>query len=66
VKRFKVDVNIVNKLVHIIRGQTPQRLGVAGRETAEINAFKETPRQSDASPAEVEPRRCEAVKMEIL
>jgi hypothetical protein len=56
---------MVNKLVHILRWQTPQELGVAERETAGINTLKEAPRQGGASPAEVEPRRCETVKMEI-
>jgi len=56
---------MVNKLVHVLRGQTPLVLGVAERETAGINTLKEAPRQSGASPAEVKPKRCEAVKTGI-
>jgi hypothetical protein len=40
-------------------------LGVAERETAGINALKEAPQQGVTSPAEVEPKRCEAVKAGI-
>jgi hypothetical protein len=56
---------MVNKLVHVLRGQTPQVLGIAERETAGINTLKEAPRQGVASPAEVKPKRCEAVKAGI-
>ncbi|MFZ8807477.1 MAG: hypothetical protein ACO2PN_05155 [Pyrobaculum sp.] len=56
---------MVNKLVHVLRGQTPQVLGVAERETVGINTLKEAPRQSGASPAEVKPKRCKAVKTGI-
>jgi len=56
---------MVNKLVHVLRRQTPQVPGVAERETAEINTLKEAPRQGVASPAEVKPKRCEAVKAGI-
>jgi hypothetical protein len=57
---------MVNKLVHVLRGQAPQELGVAERETAGINTLKEAPRQGGASPAEVKPKRCKAVKAGIL
>jgi hypothetical protein len=43
----------------------PQVLGVAERETAGINTLKEASRQCGASPAEVEPKICEAVKAGI-
>jgi len=56
---------MVNKLVHVLRRQTPQVLGIAERETAGINTLKEAPRQGVASPAEVKPKRCEAVKAGI-
>jgi hypothetical protein len=56
---------MVNKLVHVLRWQTPQVLGIAERETAGINTLKEAPRQGGASPAEVKPKRCEAVKAGI-
>jgi len=45
--------------------QTPQILGVAEWETTGINTLKEAPRQGGASPAEVKPKRCKAVKTGI-
>ncbi len=56
---------MVNKLVHVLRGQTPQVLDIAERETAGINTLKEAPRQGGTSPAEVKPKRCKAVKVGI-
>jgi len=56
---------MVIKLVHVLRWQTPQVLGIAERETAGINTLKEAPRQGGASPAEVKPKRCKAVEAGI-